>query len=186
MAMASEAPAAAREEHGDAPGRWTRAVLRRLRRDAPFFLIAVIVIALDQLTKSLVRGGLAVGESWPDEDWLVKVKHITNTGAAFGILQGQGLFLTVTAFVGLAAIFFYYTYPPFEHGLLRAALALQLGGAIGNLSDRLRFGEVTDFIKFPHYPAFNVADSSIVIGLVVIVAFLLLRERQATSGRDGG
>jgi len=67
-------------------------------------------------------------------------------------------------------------HPPLEHGLLRAALGLQLGGAIGNLLDRLRFGEVTDFIHFPHYPAFNVADSSIVVGLVIIVGFFVLRE----------
>ena len=148
----------------------------RLRRDVPFFLIAAAVIALDQLTKSVVRGNLAIGQSWPNESWLVKITHVTNTGAAFGILQGQGAFLTVTAFVGMAAIVFYYAFPPLEHGLLRAALGLQLGGAIGNLIDRLRFGEVTDFIQFPHYPAFNVADSSISIGLVVIVAFFALSE----------
>ncbi len=149
----------------------------RLSRDLPFFLIAVAVLVLDQLTKSVVRDNLLLGESWPGDDWLVKITHITNSGAAFGILQGQGVFLTITAFLGLAAIVFYYAFPPMEHGLLRLGLGLQLGGAIGNLSDRLRFGEVTDFIHFPHYPAFNVADSSIVIGLVVIGGFFVLQER---------
>jgi signal peptidase II len=94
-------------------------------------------------------------------------------------LQGQGLFLTVTAFVAIGAIFFYYAYPPLEHGLLRIALGLQLGGALGNLLDRLRFGEVTDFFHFPHYPAFNIADSSIVVGLIAIAAFFVLQERSA-------
>ena len=128
-----------------------------------------------------------MGESWPSEHWPVNITHVTNTGAAFGILQGQGLFLTVTAFVGMAAIVFYYAYPPLEHGLLRAALGLQLGGAIGNLLDRLRFGEVTDFIHFPHYPAFNVADSSIVVGLCIIVGFFVLNEGHSKeTGSDGG
>ncbi len=154
-----------------------------MRRDVPFFLIAAFVIGLDQLTKALVRSGLALGESWPSDSWVVKITHVTNTGAAFGILQGQGAFLTITAFLGMAAIAFYYAFPPLEHGLLRAALGLQLGGAIGNLVDRLRFGEVTDFIHFPHYPAFNVADSSIVIGLVIIGAFFVLNEGRSNQAR---
>jgi signal peptidase II len=169
-------------ERADAPrGGPDRFLARRFKRDAPFFLTAAAVISLDQLTKMIVRNGLALGESWPDDDWLVKAQHVTNSGAAFGILQGQGGFLTVTAFVALAAIVFYYAFPPLEHGLLRVALGLQLGGAIGNLADRLRFGEVTDFIQFPHYPAFNIADSSIVVGLIVIVGFFLLNERSSSK-----
>jgi signal peptidase II len=153
-----------------------RSFSRRLLKDAPFFLIAISVFALDQLTKSIVRNGLAVGESWPSDDWLVRITHVTNSGAAFGILQGQGLFLTVTAVLAIGAIIFYYAYPPLEHGLLRIALGLQLGGAAGNLIDRLRFGEVTDMFHFPHYPAFNIADSSIVVGLFVLVGFFILNE----------
>jgi len=167
---------------GDRAGR----VLVRLRRDLPFFLVAAAVIGLDQVTKALVREGLALGESWPGDSWVIKLTHITNSGAAFGILQGQGAFLTVTAFVGMAAIAFYYAFPPLEHGLLRFALGLQLGGAIGNLADRLRFGEVTDFIHFPHYPAFNVADSSIVVGLVIIAGFFLLQDRWRPGGQHDG
>ena len=109
--------------------------------------------------------------------------YTTNTGAAFGMLQGQDIFLTVTAVIGMAAIVFYYAFPPLEHGILRAALGLQLGGAIGNLVDRVRFGEVTDFIHFPHYPAFNVADSSISVGLVVIIAFFVLTEGRRTEAQ---
>ncbi len=161
---------------------WGGAVARRLRHDAPFFGLAAAVFILDLVTKSIVRSNLAIGESWPNSSWLVKITHVTNTGAAFGILQGQGVFLTVTAIIAIGAIAFYYASPPMEHGLLRLALGLQLGGAAGNLLDRVRFGEVTDFIDFPHYPEFNVADSSIVIGLFVIAAFYVLSERQASEG----
>jgi signal peptidase II len=148
----------------------------RLRRDMVFFGVAIAIFIFDLITKSIVRANLAIGDSWPDDDWLVKFTHVTNSGAAFGILQGQGLFLIVTAFIAIGAIAFYYLYPPLEHGLLRLALGLQLGGAAGNLLDRIRFGEVTDFVDFPRYPEFNVADSSIVIGLIVIGAFFLLSE----------
>ena len=159
----------------------------RVRRDAPFFMIAAAVVFFDQLTKSVIRNNLALGESWPNEDWLVKITHVTNTGAAFGILQGQGFFLTLTAFVGMGAIAFYYAFPPLEHGLLRLALGLQLGGAIGNLLDRLRHGEVTDFINFPHYPAFNVADSCIVVGLFIIIGFFVMNEGHVSEAkRDAG
>jgi len=159
-------------------------IARRARRDLPFFFVAGGVLALDQLTKSIVRNNLALGESWPSESWLVKITHVTNSGAAFGILQGQGAFLTITAFVAIGAIAFYYAFPPLEHGLLRIALGLQLGGAFGNLIDRLRFGEVTDMFHFPHYPAFNVADSSIVVGLVAIGAFLILGPSLMGKGRE--
>jgi signal peptidase II len=155
----------------------TGSFARRLRRDLPFFGLAVAVFVFDLITKSIVRDNLRVGESWPNDDWLVKITHVTNSGAAFGILQGQGLFLAITAAIAIGAIVFYYMYPPLEHGLLRLALGLQLGGAAGNLLDRLRFGKVTDFIDFPHYPEFNVADSSIVIGLFVIGVFFFLSER---------
>jgi signal peptidase II len=158
----------------DAPAAST--LVRRLRRDAPFFVVAAFVIVFDQLTKAVIRAELALGESWPNDDWLVRIRHLTNTGAAFGMLQDAGLFLTFTAVIAIGAIVFYYLYPPFENGLLRAALGLLLGGAAGNLIDRLRFGEVTDFIQFPHYPAFNVADSSITIGLTVIIGFFVLFE----------
>ena len=165
----------------------TGLIARRLRRDAPFFLIAACVFVFDQLTKSVIRDNLALGGSWPSDDWLVRIVHVTNSGAAFGILQGQGLFLTITAFFAIAAIAFYYIVPPLEHGLLRIALGLQLGGALGNLTDRLRFGEVTDFLQLPHYPAFNVADSSICIGLGVILLFLVFAERRlAEPGPDSG
>jgi signal peptidase II len=159
-------------------------ITRRAKRDLPFFLVAGAVFVLDQITKAIVRGNLAVGESWPSHGWLVKITHVTNDGAAFGVLQGQGVFLTITAVIAIGAIVFYYAFPPMENGLLRLVLGLQLGGALGNLSDRLRFGKVTDFIDFPHYPEFNVADSSISIGLFLLVVFYVLSERRPETQRD--
>ncbi len=167
--------------------RWPSALVRQARRGAPFFLVAAFVFGFDQLTKALVRDWLAVGESWPSDGWLVKITHVTNSGAAFGILQNAGLFLTITAVIAIGAIVFYYLFPPLEHGLLRVAMGLLLGGAAGNLVDRLRFGHVTDFVDFPRYPEFNVADSSIVIGLFVLAGFFLFFDKSQREGSaDGG
>jgi len=140
-----------------------------------FFGAAALVVALDQTTKALVRASLDRGEAWPDPDWPVRLRYVTNTGAAFGILEDQTVFLIVMAFIGLAAIYLYYRYPPFDHPIAAAAIGMILGGASGNLIDRVRLGEVTDFIDFPRYPAFNVADSSISVGIaIIVIGYVLL------------
>ena len=148
-------------------------ILSLRRRDLLFLSLAAAVIALDQLTKHLVRAYIDPGETFPD-GWAVRLVNVSNTGAAFGILQNQGAFLVITSVIGVVAILLYYAYPPFEYWPMTAALALVLGGAVGNLSDRIRLGEVTDFIDFPRYPSFNVADSSIVIGVAVLAGLLAL------------
>jgi signal peptidase II len=160
--------------------------------DAPrgwlvLFGVALMVLAADQLTKHFIRARLAIGEVWPSASWPVHLEHVTNTGAAFGILQNQSIFLVFTSLIGLAAIVLYFVYPPFHHPLLRIAFGMQLGGAIGNLLDRIRLGSVTDFIAFPHYPRFNVADSCIVVGVLILAWFLVFRdgERHKHRASDG-
>lgn len=155
-------------------------------RTAVFFMIAATVFTLDQVTKTIIRGWLDPGEAWPNSDWLLHLVNVSNSGAAFGILQGQTVFLIGTSLVGVAAILLYFMYPPLEHGLLRAALALQLGGAAGNLIDRIRSGEVTDYINFQFWPAFNVADSSIFIGVATIFYFFLVLEGQSLRRKPDG
>jgi signal peptidase II len=156
----------------------------RWRHDLTFFLIAATVIALDQFTKWLVRSNLAVGETWPERsDDLIRIIHVTNSGAAFGILQGQTLFLIVTSTLGLAAIVLYYLYPPMDHGIIRVALGMQLGGAIGNLIDRVRLGEVTDFIDVGSFPTFNIADSSISVSIAAVLLFFIFQENDHPKPR---
>jgi signal peptidase II len=139
-----------------------------------FWGAAAAVLALDQATKGIVRASLEKGESWPDSDWPVRIRYVTNTGAAFGILEDETMFLTVMALLGIAAIYLYYRFPPFDHWVVPIAIGMLLGGAAGNLLDRVRVGEVTDFIDFPRFPAFNVADSSINVGIATIVIGYLL------------
>ncbi len=146
-------------------------------RRALFFGAALAVLALDQISKELVRTFMDRGDTWPD-GWPVRLHHVTNTGAAFGILKDQTGFLIVTTVIGVAAIYLYYRYPPFDHLAAPIAIGMMLGGAIGNLVDRIRLGKVTDFVDFPLWPSFNVADSSITVGIVVLLlGYALFAER---------
>jgi signal peptidase II len=145
-------------------------------------LITPLVAAADQLTKVGIRSHLAAGESLPVTGWL-SLTHASNTGAAFGIFQGQSFPLTVVGLIGVCVLllyaFFLYRRLPFLNSTLsEVALGLILGGTIGNLIDRLRLGYVTDFIDFHFWPAFNVADSAIVVGALMFV-YLLLAAVQA-------
>ena len=142
-----------------------------------FFGIAALVVVLDQITKGILRTLLDQGDEWP-EGWPIKLVHVTNSGAAFGVLEGQTLFLIFTSVIAIGTIAFYYLYPPAEHLMVKVALGLLLGGAIGNLIGRVTEGEVVDFVKFPNFPAWNVADASISIGVALLFAFSLLAERQ--------
>jgi signal peptidase II len=141
----------------------------RLRHNLLFLGVSALILGLDQATKELVRATLERGEFWPNADWPVRLHYVTNTGAAFGILKDQTGFLILTSVIGLAAILLYYRYPPSDHFLVPIALGMMLGGAVGNLLDRIRLGRVTDFIDFPLWPAFNVADASIVVAVIVLI-----------------
>lgn len=143
--------------------------------------IAGFVIAMDQWTKFLVRTRLSVGEAWSPFPWLtpyMRVIHWNNTGAAFGLFPSGSLIFTVIAVIVSAAIIYYYPRVPNSQMALRFSLSLQLGGAIGNLLDRLMHGPVTDFISVGTFPVFNLADASISIGVAVLVASMWLEERR--------
>jgi len=143
--------------------------------------IAGLVIASDQWAKFLVRTHLERGETWSPFEWLspyARIIHWTNKGAAFGLFQSGGWIFTVIAIFVSIAIIYYYPRVPSSKVALRLALALQLGGALGNLIDRLIHGIVTDFISVGSFPVFNVADASISIGSAVLVAAMWAEERR--------
>jgi len=137
-------------------------------RDGWFLALALAIIGLDQLTKWVIRQALERGEAhaiiWP-----LKIVHVTNSGAAFGMFQGAGPLLVITSVVGMVAILVYLFNPGFAHPLMRLGLAFMLGGAVGNLIDRIAEGRVVDFVKVPNFPAFNVADSAITIGVFFLI-----------------
>ncbi len=154
-------------------------------------LVAAAVLAVDQWTKGWIEGHIPIGEAFapfPALEPYFKLVHLTNTGAAFGLLRGQGGLFVMIALVVIVAVLTYAHYLPANSWGVRLCLALQLGGAAGNLLDRIQLGHVTDFVlltlplrgRVLEWPAFNVADSSIVVG-VVILAVLLLRSEEAPA-----
>ncbi len=147
-----------------------------------FFLTALLVVAADQLSKIWIRSNLVVGQFLPETGFF-RLTRTHNTGAAFGLFQDQTLALTIVASVGivvllLCALLIYRRFPVLDNRLGKSALGLVLGGTVGNLIDRLRFGYVTDFIDVGIWPTFNVADSSVVVG-VIILAYSFLSVARA-------
>ena len=133
-------------------------------------LVAAAVVALDQLTKALVRGELLLGER---RELIagIDLVNVRNSGIAFGFLADGGALLVVgTALALLALLVFFVTHS--GRALVWVPTGLLPGGAIGNLIDRARDGSVTDFVKFPHFPAFNVADMAITFGVLALLYVL--------------
>ena len=147
-------------------------------RDIIFGSVVVLVIVIDQLTKALVRANLGVGEVWFDAGFL-QIINVHNTGAAFGIFKDHSLTFIITSIIGviviLILIFLLRSRWRFLESMwVRVGMALVMGGIIGNnLIDRVRMGYVTDFIDFKVWPAWNVADASITVG-VIIIAYRLI------------
>ncbi|MDH7487150.1 MAG: signal peptidase II [Anaerolineae bacterium] len=152
--------------------------------------VAALVLILDQLSKSWVLRNIPLYETWVPIPALARVfvfRHVTNTGAAFGLFPNGGAILLAIAVVVIVAIVVYTRYLPTERWLVLLSLGLQLGGALGNLIDRLRFGHVVDFIDFHFWPTFNVADMSLVTGVALLALLMLTekRERQAQETAEG-
>lgn len=148
-----------------------------------YFLIALIVFLIDQGTKYLIASGLTIGEQIPViGDFFLITSH-RNTGAAFGILEGQRwFFIVITTVVVVGIIWYLQKVKSSGNKLLPTALSLVLGGAVGNFLDRAVSGEVVDFLQFNFgtytFPIFNVADSCIVIGVCLIVLDSILEIRR--------
>lgn len=156
------------------------------RQNIAFSLVAVSVVVGDQLSKAWIRSNLALWESSPEGGFFF-LTHIRNTGASFGLFRGYSFQLAIVAFVAIGIVFFYAfyitrRYPFLNNVISKSALGSILGGAVGNLIDRLRFGYITDFIGVGIWPPYNVADASIVTGVVVFIGSILY----FIFGREGG
>ena len=156
-------------------------------------VVAGTVIILDQVTKDWVRDHLALGESWRPFSWLpdyVRIVNWHNSGSAFGLFQGGGGIFAILAVIVTLMIIFYF--PRLQRGdwALRVAMGLQLGGALGNLLDRLQHNlMVTDFVAIGSFPVFNVADTAITFGVIILFISIWLgngseSEHKAELGKE--
>lgn len=156
-------------------------------------VIAAVVVLLDQWTKNLIEANIPLyGQiaPFPNLSQYFNLVHYQNSGAAFGLLRGQASLFIVVAVVVVLVVLVYSRHLAEESWAMRIALGLQLGGALGNLVDRLtQDGMVTDFLLFSlpvgervyQWPAWNIADASIVVG-TILLAFLLLRSESQRTG----
>ena len=148
---------------------------------------AVVVVVLDRLTKLWVKNAIPLYDSWPKTGFF-RITHGENTGAAFGMFQNSRLILSIISSIGVVVVLYMalglrkrFTFLRWKTTML--ALGLILGGTVGNLIDRAFIGHVTDFIKVGPWPDFNVADSSVVVG-GILLAFNLIRA-SGTERSDG-
>ena len=151
-------------------------------RDSTILQLAALALALDQLTKFVVRQTLEWHYSWPATGFF-RFTHVHNTGSAFGLFQDQNLPLLFVSLVGVIVLAYIYQSQERPTRLLRFSIALMLGGALGNLIDRIHQGHVTDFIDVGPWPVFNLADSAIVVGLVMM-GWLLVMQRDHSSAAE--
>jgi signal peptidase II len=166
-------------------------VKRFFRTYGLLLLVAGTIILLDQLSKAYIRAafpGPEGSEVWAPWDWMLpyaRILHVSNTGVAFGMFQGTGvIFATFSALVSLA-ILWYFPRVPLEDKVLRFSMSMMLGGAVGNLIDRItNNGRVTDFISVGSFPVFNVADSSITIGVIILMLGMWVQENRQKREKE--
>jgi signal peptidase II len=148
---------------------------------AVLILVAVLIVTSDQLAKVWVRAHVSLGGDWlPGQlAWLMpfaRIRFWYNSGAAFGIFANGNLVFMVLAIIVAGAILYYFPRVARKDWWLRLALMLQFSGAVGNLTDRIQFGHVTDFISVGNFAIFNIADASISVGVVVLILGVWITE----------
>ncbi len=155
-----------------------------------FSLVAVAVVILDQVTKYIVNTSMLLHDSIPIINGLFNFTYVKNPGAAFGFLSGAPPFFRSVFFIGVTVaaimlILYYIRKTKTEEPLLTTSFSLIMGGAVGNLIDRVRFGEVIDFLDLyigpHHWPAFNIADSAISVGAILLVYDMIHRKDRMRS-----
>ena len=142
-----------------------------------WIIIAVFAIVLDQYTKYLASTRLIDYDTIPLIQDVFHLTFVKNRGAAFGILQNQKVFFIITTIIVVAGIIYYVIRNKPKNRLLMTSLSMIIGGAIGNFIDRVRYGYVIDFFDFTliDFPVFNVADSFVVIGTILLSYYLLFQ-----------
>lgn len=153
--------------------------------------VGIAVFVLDRVTKAAVVASIPLYETREVLGPYVRISHVRNTGAAFGLLQDRTTILSILSVVAVLAILYYYRSLAMRSPWMAGTLGMQLGGAFGNLVDRLGQGYVVDFVDVgfdpgPRFWSFNVADSSIVLGIIAVAVMLWWSERtEAKSAAEG-
>lgn len=147
-------------------------------------LVAIVAIAVDQTSKAIIRGNLRVGEQL-DGFAGIDIVRVHNSGIAFGLLEDAGAIVLVIAALAFAALLGMFLMSAERPGLW-LPIGLLAGGALGNLIDRMREGFVTDFLDPPRWPAFNIADIEITLGVILLVGIYVLAPEESEDSQEPG
>lgn len=161
-----------------------RSLSARGRQWVELAVVAFAAIAADQLTKWIVSSQLALGEE-VDVVGPLSIHHVQNSGIAFGLFPTATLMVIALTTIAVGWMLAFFARSGGRHPILPVALGFLLGGSCANLIDRVRLGHVTDFLDFRYWPAFNLADSFIVAGVGILIAALLLADREPRRHAPG-
>ena len=142
-----------------------------------FILTAIVALLADQVSKMWIMSNMQVGQSIPP-DGLVRLTYVRNSGVAFGLFPNQTFIITLAAIAGLAILLIYYRLSPFRNMYTYTSVGFILGGASGNLIDRIRLGYLTDFLDFRVWPVFNIGDSAVVLGTGLMLYYFFFKYRK--------
>lgn len=144
----------------------------------PILLVVLIVVIIDQLSKFYIQAHMVSGMSIPIVKDIFHITYVLNPGAAFGLFEHQTFFFLVVAVALVAGAIYYYPRIPKQYQLLRFGIGLMVGGAIGNVIDRIKTGYVVDFFDFRIWPVFNMADAAIVCGVGCIIFTMIYLHKE--------
>lgn len=142
-----------------------------------FWIIVVFCLLFDQITKIIISANMIPGESIPVIDGFFHITYVLNEGASFSILQGQRYFFVILTIIVLAIVIVLLRYIPKDDKIFRYSIAVFIAGTLGNFIDRVRQGAVIDFIDFRVFPIWNVADSLLVISLIIIAIKIIISDK---------
>ncbi|TCO78968.1 signal peptidase II [Marinisporobacter balticus] len=137
------------------------------------YLVVALLVILDQIAKYMVKNRFEVGESIPIIKDVFHLTYVQNIGAAFGILENQKIFFVMITVLVISGIIVFIRTQKNIHKIVLFSLSLIVGGAIGNLIDRVKLGYVVDYFDFRIWPVFNIADTSIVVGAILLSYYLI-------------
>jgi signal peptidase II len=144
----------------------------------PILLVVVIVMFIDQLSKFYIQTHMVPGMSIPVVKDVLHITYVLNPGAAFGLFEHQTLFFLIVAVSLVVGAIYFYPRIPQQYRLLRFGIGLMVGGAMGNVIDRIKTGYVVDFFDFRVWPVFNIADAAIVCGVGCIVFTMIYLHKE--------
>lgn len=181
--MTLPAPPKRKERDSEQLSTQHAAALTNIVRDWILLSIVFLTIVIDQLTKFWVTSNMRFGQSIPS-DGFFRLTYTSNTGSIFGLFPNQTLPLTILSIFAIGGLIYFYRTRILPARLKSASVGLLLGGAFGNLIDRVRHATVIDFLDVGPWPIFNIADSAITVGIAIVLIYMLFVTKKKAAEQE--